>query len=293
MPFTERGPIATVEQIVRMLLRNKKVVASTKENQARIALTRQIGVDCAKNAKCFVFERSVDELAHYSNAEEFTKTVDPDEIAFPFPSMLLQVTNGGVIAPIYELLIALEETPGNTHESEVLAIMVSTRARQFWVYTYVEAVDNINLIPLAWTYTSDMPGDNKRHSATIQYIGGVCAELLESLENRPLIKRKNTKQCSHPRGGTRNNKKKKKVKFTKPWIYMVGKSKGSPTWSPRDTDVEMVWQARWRVRGHWREHNGMGKNAHGIYIEHGRTWVVPHEKGDASLPMVEKIRILK
>lgn len=54
-------------------------------------------------------------------------------------------------------------------------------------------------------------------------------------------------------------------------------------------DIE--WTHRWEVAGHWRIIDGIGKDRHGQYIMNGLTWVIPHEKGDASKTLVKKIRV--
>lgn len=50
------------------------------------------------------------------------------------------------------------------------------------------------------------------------------------------------------------------------------------------------WSHRWEVRGHWRKIRGVGKDRDNKPIVNGFTWVVPHIKGDESLPLIKKIR---
>lgn len=57
---------------------------------------------------------------------------------------------------------------------------------------------------------------------------------------------------------------------------------------------EVDWSHRWMVRGHWRKHNGLGKNRSGEYSVSGYTWVVEHEKGPEGAPLVaDKVRLFK
>jgi hypothetical protein len=53
------------------------------------------------------------------------------------------------------------------------------------------------------------------------------------------------------------------------------------------------WSHRWLVRGHWRKHDGLGKDRDGDYCVHGFTWVQDHEKGPEHLPLVKKTRIVE
>lgn len=61
----------------------------------------------------------------------------------------------------------------------------------------------------------------------------------------------------------------------------------------QEFDKETIdWTHRWRVRGHWRKTDGIGKNRNGEYGVAGFTWVVEHIKGNENLPLIEKTRIL-
>lgn len=52
------------------------------------------------------------------------------------------------------------------------------------------------------------------------------------------------------------------------------------------------WSHRWRVRGHWRKLQGVGKDRHGEYAIKGFTWVKDFVKGNENLPLIEKTRVL-
>lgn len=52
------------------------------------------------------------------------------------------------------------------------------------------------------------------------------------------------------------------------------------------------WTHRFQVRGHWRKHDGLGKDRSGDYKVNGYTWVKDHIKGNEALPLVTKTRYL-
>lgn len=53
------------------------------------------------------------------------------------------------------------------------------------------------------------------------------------------------------------------------------------------------WSHRFEVRGHWREHKGLGKDRAGIYCVEGFTWVTHHTRGPEHLPLIKKIRMIE
>lgn len=55
--------------------------------------------------------------------------------------------------------------------------------------------------------------------------------------------------------------------------------------------AEIDWSHKWRVRGHWRRVDGVGKDRTGSYCVKGATWVAPHVKGKSAL--VEKTRLVR
>ena len=64
--------------------------------------------------------------------------------------------------------------------------------------------------------------------------------------------------------------------------------------SPRATLLKSLWAIRdqWEVMGHWRIHDGSGKDRNGHRTMKGFTWVVPHVKGPDSVPLIVKTRII-
>lgn len=57
--------------------------------------------------------------------------------------------------------------------------------------------------------------------------------------------------------------------------------------------TKIDWSHRWVVRGHWRKHEGLGKNREGVYCVDGRTWVNSFEKGPEHAPLVKKLRLVE
>lgn len=55
---------------------------------------------------------------------------------------------------------------------------------------------------------------------------------------------------------------------------------------------EIDWSHRWAVRGHWRRHEGLGKNRAGEYCVEGFTWVTEHIRGPEDAPLIEKVRFV-
>lgn len=53
------------------------------------------------------------------------------------------------------------------------------------------------------------------------------------------------------------------------------------------------WTHRFEVRGHWRKHEGLGKDREGLYCIHGFTWVSHHTRGPEHLPLVKKTRLVE
>ena len=52
------------------------------------------------------------------------------------------------------------------------------------------------------------------------------------------------------------------------------------------------WSHRFEVRGHWRKHNGIGKNRAGDYCVEGSTYVIDYQKGPEEAPLVKKTRVV-
>lgn len=55
---------------------------------------------------------------------------------------------------------------------------------------------------------------------------------------------------------------------------------------------EIDWTHRWAVRGHWRRHEGLGKNRAGEYSVEGFTWITEHVRGPEDAPLIEKVRFV-
>ena len=82
--------------------------------------------------------------------------------------------------------------------------------------------------------------------------------------------------------------KKDRKKRTLRRIIHISPKKEQAEKSNRNTIID--WSHSFLVRGHWRKLNGIGKNRNGDYCIHGRTFVIPHEKGKGKL--IHKTRIV-
>lgn len=52
------------------------------------------------------------------------------------------------------------------------------------------------------------------------------------------------------------------------------------------------WSHRWKVRGHWRKCNSVGKDRNGEYGVDGFTWVIDHIRGPEEKQLIEKTYLL-
>lgn len=73
-------------------------------------------------------------------------------------------------------------------------------------------------------------------------------------------------------------------------IVYISKEKRGRDISPLSNE-KIEWKHSWKVCGHWRVFDGIGKNRYGERCVHGKTWVNPCIKGNGEL--VEKIRLFK
>lgn len=59
---------------------------------------------------------------------------------------------------------------------------------------------------------------------------------------------------------------------------------------PTHQNKNIEWSHSWKVRGHWRKTNNLGKDRNGLRNQVGRTWVVPSVK-QKHLPFLNKTRV--
>ena len=52
------------------------------------------------------------------------------------------------------------------------------------------------------------------------------------------------------------------------------------------------WTHRFSVRGHWRDHDGIGKDRDDNYCVEGKTWVKSHVRGPEDKPLIKKQRVV-
>lgn len=55
---------------------------------------------------------------------------------------------------------------------------------------------------------------------------------------------------------------------------------------------EIDWTHRFSVRGHWRDHDGIGKDRDDNYCIEGKTWVKSHVRGPEDKPLIKKQRVV-
>lgn len=87
------------------------------------------------------------------------------------------------------------------------------------------------------------------------------------------------------------NKTKAHIKFNDVVLIKHQKTQSSP----QINALNLNWQYshRWRVMGHWRNIEGIGKNRQGEYCVEGKTWVLDHIRGPEGLDIIEKKRVYK
>ena len=75
----------------------------------------------------------------------------------------------------------------------------------------------------------------------------------------------------------------------RPIYYVLNKKE---RYDNRITPItHLEYSHSFRVRGHWRHHNGIGKNRQGVYNVEGYTWVTDYLKGEGEL--VKRVRVVK
>lgn len=113
--------------------------------------------------------------------------------------------------------------------------------------------------------------------------------LLNRLNDRRVISGLDTLKLVKASKKLNSNKVKRKP-YNKTVIRLAYKND-----STVKSNRHIAWDYSFRVRGHWRylpDSNGIGKNRKGLYIEKGRTWVIPHLKNEGK-EMLNKTRIIK
>lgn len=71
-------------------------------------------------------------------------------------------------------------------------------------------------------------------------------------------------------------------------IIRISSEKNTKNQTPSISGREIQWLNRWWTRGHWRKHDGLGKNRAGERVVEGNTWVTEHLKGPESCPIINK-----
>jgi hypothetical protein len=204
-----------------------------------------------------------------------TRTNTPEMIAANHPSVCIEQHNALLVADtvnrcFYQLNIGAFQHPGYAPEWE-----------SGWLYLPWDDGDHVH----SEQCEAATGGSQALCNHAVKQVATLCSKLLDRLEKKTIVKKPNTTsikaKCKTNRKG--------KVKFPKPFVYVVGKNEGGGNGG--SSGVQMVYSHQWRVRGHWRYIDGIGKDFRGNYNQNGRTWVCDHIKGPDDKPLVEKYRI--
>ncbi len=226
----------------------------------------------------------------FDNGQGFL-AVAPDEVAWPFPVMCFEVDGA-------DSYIAESEDG-----MKILCILVNSRDRTFWVLSakdhnvVVEDVEMTlthlenNIVSFDFNHDHDKNCTRGVCPDRLSYqLAGICTSLLDVLSEETVWKQPTGGKCvSYQKPGN----KKKKVRIPKPFVYIVGRKPSSGNSGGSHEPTEMEWTHQWRVRGHWRARNGIGKDRMGRYNQGGRTWISDHVRGPEDKPLVEKRRIVR
>lgn len=162
--------------------------------------------------------------------------------------------------------------PNRRNEILVMCIMaVEVKPQQFLLYVYVTEDNNPFVRPtvLLTNHSFIMP-------LLEMYMERMTKEQMGLETSRTNVKL-----------GTGASKKMHRIRRI---IHVAPKSvvrKGSE--STRSID----WTHRFEVRGHWRKHEGVGKDRSGNYTVHGWTWVSNHTRGPEHMPLIKKVRTVE
>ena len=87
-------------------------------------------------------------------------------------------------------------------------------------------------------------------------------------------------------------KRGKLIKLESKYTVIYRKQPIKKTYQSFESSSEIEWNHRWRVRGHWRRIEGIGKDPEGNKVQ-GFTWIKECIKGPENKPLLNKPRIVK
>lgn len=220
-----------------------------------------------EEARIFVF-------LNEENTQIDSRDINPSEFGLPFPVCFFESVNkqGKPLVTGYE--VELIGNPMTLLVSGVLAQEVSPNYYNVFFLSRPDFITHPSLIDL---------------KANILFSSGTEAgyhlrQFFMFLKNARLGGEKIREKIKIGAG-----KNKKQIEIRQ--VIRVS-SKKSPSAIAPLFSQEIDWSHRWEVRGHWREHQGLGKNRSGDYCVSGFTWVKEHEKGPEEKPLIKKVRII-
>jgi hypothetical protein len=152
-------------------------------------------------------------------------------------------------------------------------------------YTASNGTTQYILFSLIKTVTNPISGPGGLFVAISTYTMPLVKAYLEKLNTGEVGTEHSRERLKVGTGKTKRTITIRKIVHVKP----KGKKYFGEYAGTRDVD----WTHRWFVRGHWRKHEGLGKDREGNYCIAGRTWVNAHEKGPEDAPLISKTRIVE
>lgn len=76
-------------------------------------------------------------------------------------------------------------------------------------------------------------------------------------------------------------------------VIHIAPDKQAGSYSESLGSRQVDWSTAWKVRGHWRRHDGLGKDRSGRYCVSGMTWVTDHVKGNKALEPLARVRMVE
>jgi transposase-like protein len=128
---------------------------------------------------------------------------------------------------------------------------------------------------------------NQNHEGRYRFIKSYIKNLLVAINNKKTLVGESSLGYSvkYSVGGLKG--------FYKPTKTIICGQKSAQVKLEHLSQKPIEWRQCWDVRGHWRKHNGIGKDRFGIYNRTGFTWVKEHIKGDVQSPVVKKTRVFQ
>jgi hypothetical protein len=216
-----------------------------------------------ENCNPFIFKR------RNKNPSDVIAT-DIDELDAPFSTLSIEMDNGFITIPndqdvvrVYTKCLVINEVQPKKYEFYVFVKATAPGAEDIERIFYIDIYHDTEMRKLCM-------------SMALQYIGRLNTEKRGLEKTRERIKI-----------GTGKGKRTHTVRQ----VIHVYPKKETIASSPSGREID--WQSRWIVRGHWRVHNGLGKDRAGNYNVQGYTWITEHCKGPDGLPLIKRTRLVE